>query len=124
MVHSALLYTLLALWLLPAIALMAVYCADVLRDRVRQLWMRWTCYRTQQMLAARREVGSLVDARKAVTLCRPKVAQGPAGQGWHAASDTRFGRPYLVRGDTMQVPLVLEDETGELRMQQWELSLN
>jgi len=124
MVHPVLLYTLLALWLLPAVALIAVYCAEVLHDRVRQLWIRWTCYRAQRLLASRRDLGSLVDPRRAVTIGRPEAAQMHAVGSQRPVSDSQPGRPHLVMGDVMQVPLVLEDETGNLRMQQWELSLN
>ncbi len=124
MVHPVLVYTLLALWLLPAVALIVVYCAEVLRDRVHQLWVRWTCYRAQRLLASRREVASLVDPRRAVTIGRPEAAPMHAAGRQRPVSKSQPGRPYLVTGDVMQVPLVLEDEAGELRMQQWELSLN
>lgn len=123
MVHSVLLYTLLALWLLPAIALIAVYCAEVLRDRVRELWARWTCYRAKQLLAAGQDAANLVDLRRTVSIGGPESA-GHRKENGGVASVNRWGRPYLVAGDVMQVPLVLEDERGELRTQQWELSLN
>jgi hypothetical protein len=124
MVHPVLLYTLLALWLLPAIALIGVYCTEVLRDRVRELWARWTCYRAKQLLAAGHDAASLVDPRRTVTIGRPDEAYRHEGENKGMASANRSGRPYVVSGDVMQVPLVLEDERGELRMRQWELSLN
>ena len=125
MVQSLALYTLLALWLLPAVALIIVYCADVLRDKLKRLWVRWTYHRTKRMLSTCEDARSVISLRRSVVMGQAQAAWAGLRSRHHTAGNAGSStRPYLVAGDAMHVPLVLEDEAGELHTRQWELSLN
>ena len=125
MAHSLLLYTLLALWLLPAVALIVVYCADVVHDKLRRLWVRWTYYRARKALSTYGDPQSIIALRRSVVVSHhSQTAPWPVSSRQRAVHGSDSARPYLVMGDSMRVPLMLEDEAGELHMQQWELSLN
>jgi hypothetical protein len=124
MAHPLLFYTLLALWLLPAIALIVVYCADVMRDKVNRWWVRWTCYRARQVLLTCDDPQSLITLRRSIVVDRTQADRAHVALSRRAVHGSAAARPYLVMGGAMRVPLVLEDEVGNLHTKQWELSLN
>lgn len=120
---SILLYVLLAIWLLPAVLMIAVYCTDAAWDWARWAFARWNCYWAQRAIRQR------ADARTAVTLRRSVVVTGrvatiPAVPQTEPTARRRGRAPYVVAGNALHVPLVLEDETGRLHLQQWTLGLN
>lgn len=120
---SVLLYVLLFIWLLPAALLIAVYCTDVAWDRARQMAAQWHCYWAQRAMRQR------ADARAAVTrppswITTESTMAISAVACADQATESGQGAPYVVTGDTMRVPLIIEDEAGRLHMQQWTLGLN
>lgn len=124
MLPSILFYTLLALWLLPAVALIVVYCVDVGGDWGRRLLARWNAYRAQQRIRRAVDPRALVAIRRSVVASTTPVEQLQVAPVHTAGNAGGAARPYLVAGPAMQVPLVLEDNTGGLHAQQWTLSLN
>lgn len=124
MASSLLLYVLLALWLLPAAALVVVYCADLARDWGHAMIVRWRCYRARRTMQADPErARAAMDPRRSLVV-RQAPQEGMKPSPVEAPKRSGTARPYFVGRGDMQVPLVLEDEAGELHTQQWKLGLN
>lgn len=125
MASSLLLYTLLALWLLPAIALVVVYCLDVLRDRMRQLIARWHCFWAERAIRRHIDAQHVVSFRQSVIVdeAAPAMRNGasPVERADSHASDPE---PFSATEGHIHVPLVIEKEDGRLHLEQWSLSLN
>jgi hypothetical protein len=125
MTGSVLLYALLALWLLPAIALVGVYCMDVVRDRMRQLAAWWHCFWAQR--AIRKDAG----VRRVIAF-RQSVATGgatpviPAGAlpAKHADANLNGASPLATSDNHVHIPHVVEEADGRLYVEQWDVSLN
>lgn len=120
---SMLLYVLLALWLLPAVLLIAVYCTDAAWDGARRAMARWHCYWAQRAFRQRADAHAAILRRRAAVVAGWAVTASaiPHSES-RSASDP--SAPYVVAGPSVRVPLVLEDETGRRHVRQWTLGLN
>lgn len=117
---SLLLYTLLALWMLPALALVVVYCFDAARDGARRLIARWHCYWARRGLRRRADAQAVATPRQPLVTTRSSAAMPALA----AAGAPDAAASFVVRSPSMRVPLVVKDERGDLHMQQWTLELN
>jgi hypothetical protein len=124
MTSSLLLYALLALWLLPAIALVVVYCMDVIRDRMRQLTACWHCFWAQRTIRKHTDVRRVISFRQsAATGGAAPVIPAGALPAKHADANLN-GVSLLATSDThIQIPHVVEEANG-LYVEQWDVSLN
>lgn len=97
---TILLYTLLLFWLLPAVTLILVYCCDRL----------WTAVHV-------RVLNALAGRRSVVAACSAAQARAMRGESTGCV-------PCTVIGSQLRVPLVIEDEAGNLHMRHWQICLN
>lgn len=125
MTSSVLLYTLLALWLLPAAALVVVYCMDIVYDHMQRYVAWWHCFWAQRAIRTRTDVQRVISFRQSAATggAAPVIPEGVLPVR-HA--DATLGRvsPLAASDHHMHIPHVVEEADGQLYVEQWDVSLN